>query len=46
MELAMTTTSPDFRLVADYEMTGDQPQAVDKLTEGLQNGQGTGGEDR
>ena len=35
----MTTTSPDFRLVADYQMTGDQPDAVDKLTEGLANGQ-------
>ncbi len=36
----MTTTSTQpFRLVADYQMTGDQPQAVDKLTEGLQSGQ-------
>ncbi|MBI1885536.1 MAG: excinuclease ABC subunit UvrB [Chloroflexi bacterium] len=28
----------DFRLVADYEMTGDQPRAVDKLAEGLEHG--------
>ena len=38
MEPAMTTTSTPFRLVADYQMTGDQPAAVDKLTEGLQAG--------
>src|SRR3990172_7848922 len=30
---------PDFRLVADYQMTGDQPQAVDKLVAGLEAGQ-------
>ncbi len=34
----MTTTSPDFRLVADYQMTGDQPDAVDKLADGLASG--------
>ncbi|MFQ5471493.1 MAG: excinuclease ABC subunit UvrB [Dehalococcoidia bacterium] len=26
---------PDFKLVADYQMTGDQPEAVDKLVRGL-----------
>src|SRR3990170_4347002 len=31
----MSTAATDFRLVADYRMTGDQPQAVDKLVEGL-----------
>jgi excinuclease ABC subunit B len=30
---------PDFRLVADFAPMGDQPQAVDKLMEGLQQGQ-------
>ncbi len=34
----MTSASPDFRLVSGYEMTGDQPQAVDKLVEGLRTG--------
>src|SRR3990170_4899089 len=34
----MTTAAADFRLVADYRMTGDQPQAVDKLVEGLRGG--------
>jgi len=29
---------PDFELVSDFSMTGDQPQAVDKLVEGLNNG--------
>jgi excinuclease ABC subunit B len=38
MEPTMATTSPAFRLVADYQMTGDQPHAVDKLTEALQRG--------
>ncbi len=38
MEPAMATTSTPFRLVADYQMTGDQPAAVDRLMEGLQNG--------
>ena len=27
-----------FELVADFEMTGDQPAAVDRLVEGLENG--------
>ncbi|MBI4266884.1 MAG: excinuclease ABC subunit UvrB [Chloroflexi bacterium] len=26
---------PDFKIVSDFKMTGDQPQAVDKLVEGL-----------
>ncbi len=34
----MTSTTADtpFRLTADYQLTGDQPQAVDKLVEGLE----------
>ncbi len=29
---------PDFRVVSDFEMTGDQPQAVDELVRGLERG--------
>ncbi len=29
----------NFRLVSDFEATGDQPQAIDKLVEGLEKGQ-------
>jgi excinuclease ABC subunit B len=29
---------PDFRLVAPFEPTGDQPQAIDRLSDGLQRG--------
>jgi excinuclease ABC subunit B len=29
---------PDFRLVADFQPTGDQPQAIEKLSEGLARG--------
>ncbi len=29
---------PDFRLVSDFEATGDQPQAIEKLVEGLEKG--------
>ncbi|MCX6011174.1 MAG: excinuclease ABC subunit UvrB [Chloroflexi bacterium] len=29
---------PDFKIVSDFKMTGDQPQAVDKLVEGLDKG--------
>ncbi len=29
---------PPFEIVADFKMTGDQPQAVDKLVEGLERG--------
>jgi excinuclease ABC subunit B len=29
---------PQFKIVSDFRMTGDQPQAVDKLVEGLEKG--------
>jgi len=29
---------PNFKIVSDFGMTGDQPQAVDKLVEGLERG--------
>jgi excinuclease ABC subunit B len=29
---------PDFEISSDFQLTGDQPQAVDKLVEGLQKG--------
>ena len=29
---------PEFKIVSDFQMTGDQPQAVDKLVEGLEKG--------
>jgi excinuclease ABC subunit B len=29
---------PEFEIVSDFKMTGDQPQAVEKLVEGLNNG--------
>ncbi|MEO5964824.1 MAG: DEAD/DEAH box helicase family protein, partial [Candidatus Limnocylindrales bacterium] len=29
---------PEFRLVAPFEPTGDQPQAIDKLVDGLSRG--------
>jgi len=29
---------PDFKLVADFQPTGDQPQAIDKLVDGLARG--------
>ncbi|MEE8472155.1 MAG: excinuclease ABC subunit UvrB [Dehalococcoidia bacterium] len=29
---------PDFKIVSDFRVTGDQPQAVDKLVAGLNNG--------
>jgi len=29
---------PDFAIVSDFKMTGDQPQAVDRLVEGLDKG--------
>ncbi|MBN1176094.1 MAG: excinuclease ABC subunit UvrB [Dehalococcoidales bacterium] len=29
---------PQFKIVSDFQMTGDQPQAVDKLVEGLGKG--------
>ncbi len=30
---------PDFKLVADYQPTGDQPTAIDQLSDGLAHGQ-------
>jgi excinuclease ABC subunit B len=35
---AGATAMPDFRIVSDFHLTGDQPQAVDKLVEGLNKG--------
>ncbi|HEY51792.1 MAG TPA: excinuclease ABC subunit UvrB [Dehalococcoidia bacterium] len=29
---------PDFKIVSDFRMTGDQPQAVDRLVEGINSG--------
>jgi excinuclease ABC subunit B len=29
---------PEFKLVSDFQPTGDQPQAIDKLVEGLEQG--------
>ena len=29
---------PQFEIVSDFKMTGDQPQAVEKLVEGLKSG--------
>ncbi|MFQ5879964.1 MAG: DEAD/DEAH box helicase family protein, partial [Dehalococcoidia bacterium] len=29
---------PNLKLVSDFQMTGDQPQAVDKLVDGLARG--------
>jgi len=29
---------PQFKIVSDFHVTGDQPQAVDKLVVGLNNG--------
>eukprot|EP01136_Pigoraptor_vietnamica_P024300 Opistho-1_new@77219 len=29
----------DFKLVSEYKPTGDQPQAIEKLVEGVQNGE-------
>src|SRR4030043_196007 len=29
---------PQFEIVSDFKMTGDQPQAVDRLVEGLDKG--------
>jgi excinuclease ABC subunit B len=36
--LCYTISVPDFKIVSDFKMTGDQPQAVDKLVEGLAKG--------
>ena len=29
---------PNFKIVSDFQPTGDQPQAVDRLVEGLERG--------
>lgn len=29
---------PPFKIVSDFQPTGDQPQAVDRLVEGLERG--------
>ncbi|MGB2694349.1 MAG: excinuclease ABC subunit UvrB, partial [Dehalococcoidia bacterium] len=29
---------PDFKLISDFQATGDQPQAIDRLVEGLEQG--------
>ena len=29
---------PEFEIVSDFKMTGDQPEAVDRLVEGLERG--------
>ena len=29
---------PDFKVVSEYQPAGDQPQAIDKLAAGLENG--------
>ncbi len=34
----MGNLMPSFKIVSDFGMTGDQPQAVDKLVEGLSKG--------
>jgi len=34
--LSYTISMSDFKIVSDFKMTGDQPQAVDKLVEGLE----------
>ena len=38
MELVTTTTSTGFELVSDFRPTGDQPQAIEQLGEGLDRG--------
>ena len=29
---------PDLKVVSEYQPAGDQPQAIDKLAQGLENG--------
>jgi excinuclease ABC subunit B len=38
IELNRGKAMPEFKLVSDFEPTGDQPQAIDKLVEGLEKG--------
>ena len=33
-----TDLMPDFKLVSDFQPTGDQPQAIDALVAGLERG--------
>lgn len=33
--------SPQFKLVSDFEPRGSQPQAIEKLVEGLKKGSGS-----
>jgi len=28
----------DFKLISDFQPTGDQPEAIDQLVQGLENG--------
>ena len=32
---------PEFKIVSEYKMCGDQPEAVDKLVKGLNRATGT-----
>ena len=36
--LTLQEAMPDFKLTADYQPTGDQPEAIAQLTEGVLNG--------
>ena len=38
MDLVTTTASTGFELVSDFRPTGDQPQAIEQLSEGLDRG--------
>ena len=38
MDLVTTTASTGFELVSEFRPTGDQPQAIDELIEGLDRG--------
>jgi len=38
MRLYRITQTMDFKIVSEYQPTGDQPEAIRQLTEGLQNG--------
>ena len=37
-DLDLTTASEGFQLVSPYQPAGDQPQAIEKLVAGFQNG--------
>lgn len=34
---------PDFEVISPYEPSGDQPEAIDTLVQGLENGIGRAG---